>query len=375
MCHQVCKEIILDTTNSPEMALGSKPGTMKQPVTGRNMHNTLPLLRSTGFPSLRRRALEILQVNIGYKCNMSCVHCHVNAGPNRTEMMDSETLALIPKILEARDLHTLDLTGGAPELHTGFRELVRSTRALGCKVIDRCNLTILFEPGQEDLAEFLAGQQVEVVASLPCYLHDNVDRQRGKGTFDKSIAALKRLNEVGYGLPGSGLALNLVYNPQGATLPPDQSALQDAYQRELFTRFGIVFNRLLVIANMPIQRFGSMLISKGQFNDYMHLLHNNFVEANLESVMCRDLVSVDWQGYLYDCDFNQQLGLSLSGKERMHLRDLLEHDVYGRQIRVADHCYGCTAGQGSSCGGAIAQHDGHVMEAVDVLTKKRANAT
>jgi radical SAM/Cys-rich protein len=318
------------------------------------MHATLPLLQHTEFPALRRGTLETLQVNLGYKCNMSCQHCHVNAGPSRTEMMDAETMALIPQVLAARDLHTLDLTGGAPELHEGFRDLVRAARKQGCKVIDRCNLTVLFEPGQEDLAEFLAGQQVEIVASLPCYSLDNVDKQRGKGAFDKSILALQKLNALGYGLPDSGLVLNLVFNPQGASLPPDQAALQADYKRELFDHFGIQFNQLLAIANMPIQRFGSMLISKGQFNDYMHLLHESFSQANLETVMCRTLVSVDWQGYLYDCDFNQQLALALPGTGRPHLSTLLQHDLHNQPIRVADHCYGCTAGQGSSCGGAIA---------------------
>jgi len=317
------------------------------------MHATLPLLQTTEFPALRRRTLEILQVNLGYKCNMSCVHCHVNAGPTRTEMMDSETLALIPQVLAARNLHTLDLTGGAPELHEGFRDLVRKAHAQGCKVIDRCNLTILFEPGQEDLAGFLAEHQVEIVASLPCYSLENVDKQRGKGTFDKSIVALQRLNALGYGKPGSGLTLDLVFNPQGATLPPNQTTLQADYQRELFAHFGIVFNQLLSITNMPIQRFGSMLISKGQFNDYMNLLKENFAAANLDTVMCRNLVSVDWLGFLYDCDFNQQLGLELPGSGRPHLRDLLREGLQGHPVRIADHCYGCTAGQGSSCGGAL----------------------
>lgn len=317
------------------------------------MHATLPLLQAAGFPALRRRALEILQVNLGYRCNMSCVHCHVNAGPNRTEMMDTETLALIPQVLTAPNLHTLDLTGGAPEMHAGFRDLVVAARALDCTVIDRCNLTILFEPGQEDLAEFLAAQQVEIVASLPCYSTENVDKQRGKGAFDKSILGLQKLNRLGYGIPGSGRVLNLVFNPQGATLPPNQAALEADYRRELFGHFGIHFNHLLAIANMPIQRFGSMLISKGQFNDYLRLLQENFAAANLETVMCRNLVSVDWQGFLYDCDFNQQLGLPLPGNGRPHLRDLLHEDLDGRAIRVADHCYGCTAGQGSSCGGAV----------------------
>ncbi|GAB1234474.1 arsenosugar biosynthesis radical SAM (seleno)protein ArsS [Ferrigenium sp. UT5] len=317
------------------------------------MHATLPLLQATEFPALRRRALEILQVNLGYKCNMSCQHCHVNAGPSRTEMMDAETLALIPQVLAARNLHTLDLTGGAPELHEGFRDLVKAARVQGCKVIDRCNLTILFEPGQQDLAQFLADNQVEIVASLPCYSLENVDKQRGKGAFDKSILALQQMNKLGYGVAGSGLVLNLVFNPQGAVLPPPQAALEADYKRELFDHFGIVFNQLLAIANMPIQRFGSMLISKGQFNDYLRLLHENFAAANLDTVMCRNLVSVDWQGFLYDCDFNQQLGLALPGNGRPHLRDLLNQDLQHHPIRVADHCYGCTAGQGSSCGGAI----------------------
>lgn len=317
------------------------------------MHATLPLLQHTEFPSIRRKQLDTLQVNIGYRCNQTCVHCHVNAGPKRTEMMDRDTMALIPQVLERRRLGTLDLTGGAPELHQGFRELVREARALAVRVIDRCNLTILFEPGQEDLADFLAAHQVEVVASLPCYSSANVDQQRGKGVFDKSIAALQQLNALGYGVEGSGLALNLVYNPLGPVLPPAQSQLEAAYKRELAEHFGIVFNQLFTLANMPIQRFGSTLISKGQFNDYMRLLKDNYAAANLDNVMCRTLVSVDWQGFLYDCDFNQQLGLPLPGQGRPHLRDLLEDDLSARGIRVADHCFGCTAGQGSSCGGAL----------------------
>ena len=318
------------------------------------MHAVLPLLQATGFPALHRGTLDTLQVNLGYRCNQSCLHCHVNAGPNRREMMDEQTLDLILQVLAARRIGTLDLTGGAPELHYQFRDLVSKATALGVHVIDRCNLTILFEHGQDGLAEFLADHRVEVVASLPCYLPENVDRQRGEGVFDKSIAALLQFNALGYGREGSGLILNLVYNPQGPALPPDQVALQAAYQRELSERFGIVFNRLLTIANMPIQRFGSTLISRGQFNEYMGLLKENYSAANLDNVMCRNLVSVDWQGYLYDCDFNQQLGLALPGDEsRPHLRDLLQTGLRGNPIRVADHCYGCTAGQGSSCGGAL----------------------
>lgn len=325
------------------------------------MHATLPLLRATKFPDLNRDQLITLQINLGYRCNQSCVHCHVNAGPTRTEMMDSETLALIPGVLTARNITTLDLTGGAPELHEGFRLLVRKTRALGVRVIDRCNLTILYEPGQDDLATFLAGQQVEITASLPFYSIADVDKQRGEGVFDKSILALQKLNLLGYGCKDTGLILNLVYNPQGPSLPPDQTKLQSVYKKELYENFGILFNELFTITNMPIQRFGSTLISKGQFNDYMQLLKDNFTEINYSNVMCRNLISVDWKGYLYDCDFNQQLGLELgvSGQStkklqrKPHLRDLLNEDPFGRAIRVADHCYGCTAAQGSSCSGTL----------------------
>jgi len=322
------------------------------------MHVTLPFLLELEFPAIRRHAVQTLQVNLGYRCNQSCLHCHVNAGPSRKEMMDEADLALIPPVLLARGITALDLTGGAPELHPGFRRLVTQARALGVKVIDRCNLTVLLEPGQENLPEFLAAQGVEVVASLPCYTADNVDRQRGEGVFEKSIAALRRLNALGYGQPGSALALHLVYNPQGPRLPGSQVGLQSDYQRQLEEHFGVVFSQLFTLVNMPIQRFGSSLISKGQFNQYMQLLQENFRAENLDHVMCRDLISVDWQGFLYDCDFNQQLGLPLGAKPgedapRRHLRDLLRGDFADSAICVADHCYGCTAGQGSSCGGAL----------------------
>jgi radical SAM/Cys-rich protein len=315
------------------------------------MHATLSLLQQTDFPPLRRAQLTTLQVNLGYRCNQSCLHCHVNAGPTRTEMMSDETLALIPQVLAARQLRVLDITGGAPELHPGFRPLVQAARHLGVQVIDRCNLTVLFEPEQQGLADFLAQQQVEIVASLPCYSLENVDSQRGEGVFDKSIAALKQLNALGYGREDSGLKLNLVYNPQGPFLPPAQAGLQADYQRELGTHYGVVFNELLTLTNMPIKRFGSTLISRGQFSDYMQLLRDNFSAANLSIVMCKNLVSVDWQGKLYDCDFNQQLGLPVSPPR--HVRDLLNTRLDGNDIVVADHCYGCTAGQGSSCGGAL----------------------
>lgn len=318
------------------------------------MHDTLPLLEKTSFPAINRTRIDTLQVNLGYQCNQSCLHCHVNAGPNRSEMMDASVLALIPPVLAARDIATLDLTGGAPELNEGFRDLVRAARTQGVHVIDRCNLTILHEPGQEDLAQFLADQQVEVVASLPCYSVANVDKQRGEGVFDKSIAALQQLNALGYGKTGSSLKLKLVYNPQGPSLPPDQQRLQADYKRELLAHFGIVFNELFALTNMPIQRFGSTLVSKGTFDSYMDLLKGSFQPENLASVMCRHLVSVDWQGWLFDCDFNQQLGLPLGNAGvRHHLRDLLKNSFQDQSIRVAGHCFGCTAGQGSSCGGAL----------------------
>lgn len=321
------------------------------------MHATLPLLSDTRFPALQRQRLTTLQVNLGYRCNQSCLHCHVNAGPNRSEMMDAAVLDLIPQVLAARGFETLDLTGGAPELHPGFRELVKHARALGVRVIDRCNLTILFEPGQDGLAEFLAEHEVEVVASLPCYSADNVDKQRGVGVFDKSIAGLQRLNALGYGQPSSSRVLNLVYNPQGAVLPPPQAKLEEDYKRELHRHFGIAFNTLYALANMPIQRFGSTLISKGQFHAYMNLLKSQHRDANLAHVMCRSLVSVDWQGHLSDCDFNQQLGLATPPRRGatgpLHLRDLLTEGLDHHPIRVANHCFGCTAGSGSSCGGAL----------------------
>jgi radical SAM/Cys-rich protein len=319
------------------------------------MHATLHLMQKHGFPALYRGQLDTLQVNLGYRCNQSCLHCHVNAGPQRTEMMSAETVADVLAFLEVSGVRQLDLTGGAPELNAHFRSLVMRARAIGVHVIDRCNLTILEEPGQEGLAEFLAHQQVEITASLPCYLEDNVDRQRGKGVFKRSIAALQRLNALGYGMDDGRLVLNLVYNPQGAALPPEQAGLEADYKGNLGQRFGIRFTRLYTLANMPIQRFGSTLVSKGTFDEYMVLLKDAHRDENLEQVMCRRLLSVDWQGYAYDCDFNQMLGLPLvlGGKKRPHLSDLIGRDLGGNPIAVRDHCYGCTAGRGSSCGGAL----------------------
>ena len=319
------------------------------------MHATLPLMQQYGFPAMRRRELDTLQVNLGYRCNQSCLHCHVNAGPQRSEMMSRETVADVLAFLEVSGVKQLDLTGGAPELNAHFRGLVMRAREIGVQVTDRCNLTILDEPGQEGLAEFLAHQQVEITASMPCYLEDNVDRQRGKGVFKRSIAALQRLNALGYGMDDGRLALNLVYNPQGAALPPAQAGLEADYRRDLGERFGIRFTRLYTLANMPIQRFGSTLVSNGKFNEYMALLRGAHRDENLDRVMCRSLLSVDWQGYVYDCDFNQMLGLPLAidGKKRPHLSDLIGRDLRGNPIVVRDHCYGCTAGNGSSCGGAL----------------------
>ena len=320
------------------------------------MHATLPLLRSTDFPAIRRRTVETLQVNLGYRCNQSCTHCHVAAGPNRTEEMAAPNVETVLAFLAHNSVGTLDLTGGAPEMHPQFREIVSRARALGLRVIDRCNLTILTEPGYEGLAEFLAASGVEIVASLPCYLEDNVDRQRGKGVFAASLRGLIRLNALGFGVAGTGRILDLVYNPQGPALPPAQSALEADYKRELAVRYGITFNRLYTLANMPIQRFGSMLVSTGGFGKYIQLLRGAHRAANLDRVMCRNVLSVDWQGFVYDCDFNQMLGLPLrqGTLARTHIAQVNAAALAGLPIRVGDHCYGCTAGQGSSCSGALA---------------------
>lgn len=319
------------------------------------MLDTKPLLIAREFPAIQRADLEILQVNLGYLCNLSCTHCHVNAGPRRTELMDKDTIDMVLDVIKARNVKTLDLTGGAPEMNPHFRYLVKEARALGVEVIDRCNITILSEPSYEDLAQFLAEQKVTIVASLPCYTQDNVDAQRGKGVFDSSIKGLLTLNDLGYGKEGSGLILNLVYNPGGAFLPPSQAQLQQDYKNRLSADWGIAFNELYTITNMPISRFGSMLISKGQFNDYMQLLLDNYQEQNLQTVMCRSTISVDYQGDLYDCDFNQMLAMPALDKqrERRHLKDLLSTDLKGDNIEVAGHCFGCTAGAGSSCGGSL----------------------
>jgi radical SAM/Cys-rich protein len=322
------------------------------------MLETLSHLNQRGFPSLTRQGVEILQVNLGYLCNLQCQHCHVDAGPKRTEVMDGETIGQIIELLEQGGISTLDLTGGAPEMNPHFKKLVGEAHGLGVKVIDRCNLAILEESYEKGMAEYLAEKRVDIVASLPCYLEENVNAQRGDGTFEKSIDALKRLNKLGYGKE-SGLVLNLVYNPQGATLPPSQQALEQNYRKQLNDRFGIVFNQLLTITNMPIRRFGSMLLSTNQFEDYMQTLQDAYQSSNLDAVMCRSLVSVDWKGFVYDCDFNQMLDLPMRHTDRtrqgrrIHITDLAWVNLCGKSVVVRDHCYGCTAGQGSSCGGAL----------------------
>lgn len=320
------------------------------------MYDTKPLLLNSSFPAIVRKRLAVLQVNLGYLCNLSCVHCHVNAGPKRIESMSRETIEHVLTLAETANVHTVDLTGGAPEMHPDFRYVVRAIRDRGITVIDRCNLTILEAPGYEDLAQFLAAQHVQITASLPCYREENVDKQRGKGVFHDSLMALRRLNRLGYGQPDSELQLNLVFNPLDAELPLDQDSLEQTYKHHLQDEYAIVFNHLYAVTNMPIQRFGSMLISHGRFDSYINLLKNSFQAGNLDNLMCLDTVSIDWQGYVYDCDFNQMLDMPLitSAKPRVHVKDLNTDFLNGAPIATATHCYGCTAGQGSSCGGALA---------------------
>ncbi|GIW42737.1 MAG: radical SAM/Cys-rich domain protein [Candidatus Binatia bacterium] len=315
-------------------------------------------LRRHGCGPLVRGRVRTLQVNLGKLCNMACQHCHVEAGPKRTEIMPRSVAERVVELVAASPgIETVDLTGGAPELNPNFRWLVRQCRGLGREVIDRCNLTVLFEAGMEDLAEFLAAHEVHVIASLPCYSAENVEKQRGHGAFAKSIAALKILNALGYGRTNSRLRLDLVYNPVGASLPPPQKRLEAKYKEELAKLFGIEFHNLLTITNMPIQRFARWLERAGQYDAYMQLLADHFNPATLSSVMCRSLLSVGWDGRLYDCDFNQMLEIEIGAACRGGVRTVWDisstDELEGRAIATREHCFGCTAGAGSSCGGAL----------------------
>jgi radical SAM/Cys-rich protein len=315
-------------------------------------------VRREGY-QLTRAGIDTVQINVGKLCNQACVHCHVDAGPKRTEIMDQRTAELALEFVRATPAATVDITGGAPELNPSFRFLVEQARYDGRHVMDRCNLTVLFEPGQETLADFLADREVEIIASLPCYLRDNVEKQRGRGVYDKSIEALRRLNALGYGQEGSGLILNLVYNPVGTHLPPPQAQLEADYKGELGTRFGIVFNHLYTITNMPISRFAHMLQREGKLEAYLEILATAFNPATLDSLMCRHLVSISWDGFVYDCDFNQMLDMRVGNGKPFCLGEQSASELVRllarRQILVDSHCYGCTAGAGSSCGGTLAQ--------------------
>lgn len=310
-------------------------------------------LAASGLPALHATDVEILQVNVGKVCNQTCTHCHVDAGPDRKEAMSRETAEHIVQLLDQPSIKTLDITGGAPEMNPFFRYLVEQGRERGKHVIDRCNLTILNANGFRDLPDFLAQHQVEIVASLPCYLEENCDAQRGDGVFQRSIQALKTLNELGYGQPDSALELCLVYNPVGPSLPPDQIKLEAAYREQLSSRYGIVFSRLYTITNMPISRYLDDLLQTGQYESYMQKLIDAFNPSAVGSLMCRNTLSVDWQGNLYDCDFNQMLDLPIRGKSR-RVDSCDWEELSCRPIATANHCLGCTAGAGSSCQGAIA---------------------
>lgn len=317
-------------------------------------------LRRESF-DLRKANIQIVQVNVGKLCNQTCVHCHVDAGPSRKEIMTRETMNAVLRLIEKSGAGTVDITGGAPELNSDFDYLVEQSRRLGCRVIDRCNLTVFYEPAKGYLPDFLACHQVEVVASLPCYSKENVDKQRGKGVFDKSIDALLWLNRLGYGKEGSGLFLNLVYNPVGPYLPPDQPELEADYKERLLEDFGITFNKLYTITNMPISRFAAYLRSTKQYQEYMELLINSFNPSTLEGLMCLNTLSIGWDGKLYDCDFNQMLDMAFDGStggKAITVHDLDPAALTNRIVDTGSHCFGCTAGTGSSCGGSLLSGDG-----------------
>lgn len=311
-------------------------------------------LDRAGLYPLRATGITIFQINVGKLCNQTCRHCHVDAGPDRTEVMSRDTAELCIAALTQTDIPTVDLTGGAPELNPHFRWLVEQARGLGRHVMDRCNLSVLLIPSQADLAKFLATHRVEIIASLPSYQPGQTDAQRGDGTFEKSMEALRLLNQQGYGRPDTGLSLNLVYNPVGAFLPPKQEALETQFKKELRTRHGVEFNRLYTITNMPISRFLEFLLDSGNYEQYMTRLANAFNPAAVFGVMCRSTLSVGWDGRLYDCDFNQMLDLPVNHNAPSHIRDFDPAMLHHRQIVTHNHCYGCTAGSGSSCGGTVA---------------------
>lgn len=310
-------------------------------------------LRGAGIGALHATGITTLQINVGKLCNQTCRHCHVDAGPDRTEVMSRETAELCIQALAKTDIPTVDITGGAPELYPQFRWLVEEATRLGRHVIDRCNLTILLLPSQGDLADFLARHRVEIIASLPYFRSSQTDAQRGNGVFEKSIEALRRLNAAGYGEDGSGLQLNLVYNPVGAFLPPKQEAIEAQFRKELARRYGVRFNRLYTIVNMPISRFLEFLLESGNYEGYMERLASAFNPAAVAGVMCRHTLSVGWDGTLYDCDFNQMLDLPVKSPLPRHIRDFDPKKLDGRPIVTGNHCYGCTAGAGSSCGGSV----------------------
>jgi len=307
----------------------------------------------TTFPKIKKESIDTLQINIGYKCNQACKHCHVNSSPSRTEMMSEKILDLIPKIINKFNIKTLDITGGAPEMNPNFKKLILSLKNQNINIIDRCNLTIFFEKGYGDLPDFLAENKVIITASLPCYEKENVEKQRGSGVFDKSINAIKILNNLGYGKTDTGLVLNLVYNPINPTLPPPQEKLEDDYKKALYEKYNITFNNLYTITNMPINRYADFLKMTGELEKYFELLANNFNQQNLKNLMCKKTISIDWEGQIYDCDFNQQLKLkSESGPKNLY--ELLDYaSSFDYEIAAKNHCFACTAGSGSSCGGSL----------------------
>ncbi len=344
------------TKRQSSLALASEQ--LRVLASNENIPSFNQILESHGQDALEAYGIDVLQINVGKVCNQTCAHCHVDAGPDRRESMSEEIASECLRVLKMAQIPTLDITGGAPEMNPQFRRLVTEAALMGKQIIDRCNLTILLAPKFDDLPEFLAGNRVEIVASLPCYLEENVDKQRGNDVFRRSIEALQRLNRLGYGQPGSTLPLSLVYNPVGFSLPPSQTSLEADYRRELKGRYGIEFTQLFTITNMPISRFLDDLLTAKRYDEYMNKLLSAFNTSTLDGVMCRSMLSVDWQGNLFDCDFNQMLGLSLKPGVPNHIRDLDKaklNVLRNRKIVTGRHCLGCTAGAGSSCQGSLLQ--------------------